>query len=135
MFRYIANNPHDTLALDYFAFIAHFLYGSSYFHDLFSFQTEKLITLQRLQSCQYLGTYFRYSNRMFKMRGKTAIAGNSPPTSIQHAHFRPFFINHRFNGQNHPGLQPYAPARLPEVWYLWAFMEILADTDRKSTRL
>jgi hypothetical protein len=54
------------------------------------------------RQCQNIDSVISYSNRMFKLRTKRAIFGDSSPTIAEGCCFPSPNIDHRFDGKNHP---------------------------------
>src|SRR5436309_4143315 len=66
-------------------------------------------------------------DRVFEMGRETSVLGHRGPAILQNTHPAPADIDHGFNRQHHPHLQPRSLSRLPIVGHLRVLMQLTAD--------
>src|SRR5262245_55763297 len=65
---------------------------------------------------------------MFKMSRGQPVGGDNCPFIFEHSDLRFSHVNHRLDGESHPGSEDRACAALTEIGDLWFLMEMPTDT-------
>src|SRR5579875_134764 len=70
---------------------------------------------------------FCYGHGVLEVGAVAAVVGHGGPSILQDVDSGPAGVDHRFDCQHHPGLQPGAFAGVAEVRHLWVFVHAAAN--------